>query len=150
MTCTLTKHWCLGKSTKYTYNFSHFHCRHSSVSLLRLHQPESQPAVQRKNQSSTYRVYLDVQDLDLDGKVAKDFPRTVDLSLSVYEVDEGQRAGPPRALCESFLIQSWTVNVPTDAGRRGDPRLVSFCPITIVSFKNPKIINIEMVSTQIV
>ena len=112
------------------------------MSLLRLHQQDdqrNQPALQRKNQSSSYRVYLDVQDLDLDGKVAKDFPRTVDLALSVYEVDEGQRAGPPRALCESFLIQSWTVNVPTDAGRRGDPRFVSFCPISIVSLKPQKL-----------
>ena len=88
------------------------------MALLKLHQQEETTPVAH---GSTFRVFLEVKDFELDGKAVKDFPRVVDLSLSVYEVEEGKREGTPRALCESFLIQGLTVNIPTD-GKRGDPR----------------------------
>ena len=94
-------------------------CRLSAVALLKLHQQDVTTPV---THGSTFRVFLEVKDFELDGgKAVKDFPRVVDLSLSVYEVEEGKREGTPRALRESFLIQGLTVNIPTD-GKRGDPR----------------------------
>ena len=89
------------------------------MALLKLHKQDAQTTPVARG--STFRVFLEVKDFELDGKAVKDFPRVVDLSLSVYEVEEGKKEGTPRALCESFLIQGLTVNIPTD-GKRGDPR----------------------------
>ena len=36
--------------------------------------------------SSTYRVVVEVLDFELDPKTAKEVPKSVDLTLSVYEV----------------------------------------------------------------